>query len=846
MSEDKFTWRNAYAEIAKKIIDYRDRQTELIAILAKMTEDLKNVPIIKIDDREEQNGKPVRLKSIDPFTFFSNFNRNITNEHKSAIIRYTLSALGLNDISVPKDFLGIPTVDNNSSWFFAYKYDRKNNDIDNLWSLATAIINNEDESVEKKFNDCLTIKQVGVTYLTIGCFWLSPDKYLSLDVKNREYCRTQYNIEGPSPEKTKCNYNAYREFLTKIMEASPSVKFQEISHNAHLASLESKEPQTQQYWAGGCTWGKAHKSEEFIKNKYWQIGYKKGDRSSKGSRTAWDNYQKVKKGDLIAFHSIGGKYDLIIHFIGTVINKIEDDGKLILSPFKEDGLYKGKGPGMTKGNWLHGTLFPVTGATAIQTIFGININENNMNTSNETSLREPLATIKELLLEKNQIILQGAPGTGKTYISAAAAVAICNPAFNTYEDDETSRKKLMALYSQLVSEGQIAFTSFHQSMDYEEFIEGLRLEKDASCRVSTGTFKEISERALLAMISDKESHTALLSFSDAYAELLRRVKSNKLNKLELRGGKGHVEITEDVSKLNNIYLKHDKGIRQYTVSKDRLEKLFKTYSSKAEFDDIVNINDAFRKVIGGCNSSCYWAVLNYIHVLLIDHAKEIDYDNISIENLNSEEQQEVIRNYIETSQDKRVSKGTPKPYVLIIDEINRGNISKILGELITLLEPDKRIGGINELTATLPYSGSRFGVPKNLYIIGTMNTADRSLGYIDYAIRRRFAFFSMQANKNVIHYENGVKLFEQVHELIKKNIAQEFSVDDLMIGHSYFMCCNESKLERKWQYEIKPLLLEYLADGILQGIAKEKIDTLWNKTFSSTPNTSVTESSTVK
>ena len=160
-------------------------------------------------------------------------------------------------------------------------------------------------------------------------------------------------------------------------------------------------------------------------------------------------------------------------------------------------------------------------------------------------------------------------------------------------------------------------------------------------------------------------------------------------------------------------------------------------------------------------------------------------------------------------------------YVLIIDEINRGNVSRIFGELITLLEADKRLGGErlgeHPIKVTLPYSKESFGVPKNLYIIGTMNTTDRSVGNIDYAVRRRFAFATLESQRELVKEhstEQGVRLFDAVRKFIDKRKA-EMDFDDLMVGHSYFFVDSDEQLELRWQYEIKPLLNEYIKDGLL-------------------------------
>lgn len=156
-----------------------------------------------------------------------------------------------------------------------------------------------------------------------------------------------------------------------------------------------------------------------------------------------------------------------------------------------------------------------------------------------------------------------------------------------------------------------------------------------------------------------------------------------------------------------------------------------------------------------------------------------------------------------------------RPVVLIIDEINRGNISKILGELITLLESDKREGTENAISTILPYSGYEFSVPSNLYIIGTMNTTDRSTGAVDYAIRRRFAFVTLTADEKLLEadYPNSISLFRAVWHFIKQHTTETLDMDDLMIGHSYFMT---DDLPMAWEYEIRPLLVEYYKDGLLK------------------------------
>ena len=271
--------------------------------------------------------------------------------------------------------------------------------------------------------------------------------------------------------------------------------------------------------------------------------------------------------------------------------------------------------------------------------------------------------IINIIKQKKQIILQGATGTGKTYSSSEIAVKLIDG------NAPSDRAELMKRYKELVDKEQIFFTTFHQSMDYEEFVEGIKP-------------KAASDNKIIYKLKD-----------GIFKEACKSAENNKV--------------------------------------------------------------------------------------------------------------------------------------VLIIDEINRGNISKIFGELITLLEVDKRKDRENEIEVILPYSKEKFSVPDNLYIIGTMNTADRSIGYVDYALRRRFAFITIKSDKSAIekYYndnnnsdckDNAINLFEEIKDLIDKNINKEFEADDIMIGHSYFMAQNFEELQNKLEYEIKPLLLEYFKDGILK------------------------------
>ena len=393
--------------------------------------------------------------------------------------------------------------------------------------------------------------------------------------------------------------------------------------------------------------------------------------------------------------------------------------------------------------------------------------------------------IVNLLKKKKNIILQGAPGVGKTYTTAALALRICEETVK----DWNNHSDVMKRYEQLQKEGRIGFCTFHQSFDYEDFVEGIKPqiigEDDRMVyKVEDGIFKKLCKNATNPQ---KVKQTKTLEF--AFDDLLQDIIDGNVKKLKFKNGNTTTELS--VSTQQTIKWKTGNGdLDVNCVSKERLLKLCEIYDSKKKIEGMTNITESIRNVIGGCNTSYYWAVINYL------------FDKIG----NDEGQQKKTQNY-----------------VLIIDEINRGNVSKIFGELITLLEADKRIGGEHPIKVTLPYSKDEFGVPSNLYIIGTMNTTDRSVGNIDYAVRRRFAFVTLPSNRDIVSKTNPPKAFElyEAVETFIKNNKLEMDFDDLMVGHSYFLVKDDSELNLKWQYEIIPLLREYYKDGLL----KEEVET---------------------
>ena len=693
--------------------------------------------------------------------------------------------------------------------------------VENIKTLYGYLGNPDDAETYKWATGILKNGRIYVVEVIDSKLYFAPSRFVGYKKNTADKHRENHGDGNQTNDKLV-------EYYQKVQDERLDAAFQSVLEQYDLSSgdkkywipkdmtieqlLSSSETQQKQYWIGRVT------SDEYwdvaLSNNVWVTQQRYGHRKSSAVSGLLGCVRNVKAGDII-FLTYGSEiyaYGNVIECplasdqvsnLQRVIQKNRHDYNSGIVKFEDNNVFyedltKGCdnwGQRITVDQWHYysdrtnvstaGMRNEITMGVTTMSFIGIT---EKYGKKKVKELKEQfenkhmfISKTAKLLQSKHNIILQGAPGTGKTYNTAAIALA----ALDVTDVDLNDHKAVMKRYDSLLGD-QIFFTTFHQSLDYEDFVEGLKphVQTDADGHSIGVTYEPedgIFKRACNAVQTDQSKD--IVECIDDY---LQKIKGYQ-NKREI----------PTVTGRSSLYVWWKEG--NSTVS----SRSTNSTSSRGEeyTTSPLNIEKIKLQALGkGCENN--WQ----------------SYAQAFIE--------AVKREYHAT---------TDKPVVLIIDEINRGNVSKIFGELITLLESDKRSNGNHPIKVMLPYTKGEFGVPSNLYIIGTMNTTDRSTGTLDYALRRRFAFVTLKSQDSVIkkYYSDAgndelgsvaVALFDDIKKFIEnpKHLCGDMSIDDLMVGHSYFMAESEEELQDKVEFEILPLINEYINDGILNVKNEEK------------------------
>ncbi len=442
-------------------------------------------------------------------------------------------------------------------------------------------------------------------------------------------------------------------------------------------------------------------------------------------------------------------------------------------------------------------------------------------------------TARQIQSTPTNLILYGPPGTGKTFATAREAVALCDGVVPASEEAMRHR------YAELVTAGQVRFVTFHQSYAYEDFVEGLRPSTGETegegasgagfqLKPEPGVFRELARIAEQAMQTAEAGEPFDLTGRDVFKMSLGRAGSEDHifqaaidGNYVVLGWGGEIDWTpyDSYEAVHARWNQDHPGtngndanivqMARFRVNMKEGDVVVISYGN-SRYRAIGEITGPYEYVPGDEKDYYHRRRVRWLYIpkepLSVDF-----YDRpFTMRSCYRLVEQYLNREALALNLPGSGSAETtrPKQFVMICDEINRANISKVFGELITLIEPDKRIGADYELRVTLPYSKHSFGVPSNLHIIGTMNTADRSIALLDTALRRRFDFREMMPDTSILPDVPEVDLKALLTRL---NERIEYLFDrEHQIGHAFFMGCKtRPDVDRVMRRKVLPLLAEY-------------------------------------
>lgn len=799
--DSKFTWVPLYEELAQSLLRYKEDRTELVEWIY---EDLGKVT--RADGQslvaylKQKDGS--KILDIDPFSVFAIFNRSTSWENRTELLTHFKKKFRLTS-TIPSDFNGIPTVDARQSFFFSWKSDNSKV-IHDLWQLFEKVISDHD--ISEAFDQVLENGMPKYS-LTMCLFWICPEKYLALDSRNRSYLES-FGFPNEFP---KFNYDEYSNLLTKVQKKInngdiPCSSFLELSLFAWKTATTSPNVWM---WSGGAETFlqdtlkvgssakglvdfKACDSKESLRKAYRAAA---GNTDVKIPNAYWDFMSRVKPNDIVVVFSSqkqsGSQFHLLYgwgRFTSECFYKNEDDNPLQRTvewnnPYLKRPVIDKKTKNSTFFHLIEGIE-----ADNIIRLLGIHSERLSSNIINPTHM--PQLKYKEyidLLKEAHNLVLTGAPGTGKTHMAQAIA------------------EEMGAVTK---------FVQFHPSYDYTDFVEGLRpIEKgdgQMGFERKDGVFKEFCREAIKNLIDSEKSIESLTKEMSWQEKLDRFVEDSIEDGTKFKTVNGSEFIISEIkSHAIVIHNEQNEKATQVTVNADEILELL---TNEVPLNIVRDIRNYFNRKFGTQPDSYAFVIAKAIRAM---------------------------RQKMPVVEANKIDR---KPFVFIIDEINRGEVSKIFGELFYAIDPGYR-GKNGHLVQTqyqnlVPETDTfakGFYVPENVYILATMNDIDRSVESMDFAMRRRFAWKEVTPTdtEDMLDTLSCAKEAKATMNRLNNAIAETDGLGSAyMIGPSYFLKLGENggNFFKLWKMNIEPLLKEYLrgfrkANEILDRFSKSYFNT---------------------
>ena len=811
----KFEWIDFYSEFATKLLLFKNDRKALIERINDVYTAI-NMQVPKLESGGD-------IIDIDPFTIFGLFNKGITNSNRIAIIRSIANVFGI-EAKVPNNFDGIPVLNNLKATFYAFKEDRKADDIDNIWNVfeaALRLADNDTEQNRKEFSkwyDLVHDQRCIRWNITMGLYWIRPYTYINLDSRNRWYISNVENMPAEFVDSIKkkinkvpnaTDYLFIKDACIKALEVG-SYEYKNYPELSYSAWIVSEQVNRQKAAANG----KKLSNAAFLR---WFKPLIQALRDLGGSGTPAEARAKIVENEQLSdeeVNAIRGKNN---------VNKFENEvafarSYLVNAGYIDKSIYgvwtlteAGKSVEMTDD--MASDIFKsgVAQAQNSREKKGAAIADDDVDTVHYWIYApgENSCMWEEFYSEGIMAIGWGEIGDLKTFDSKDAMKSKMKETF----DASLSYKNAAHATWQFVNDmkiGDIVFVKkgMHQlvgrgvvSSDYE--YDADRNDKYGNIRKVNWTHKGEWPHPGQAVM---KTLTDITSYTD-YVEKLNALFEDE-----------SAEDVEEVSKNYPVY-----------TEDDFLDEVFMT---EEEYSKLVGILKAKKNVIlqGAPGVGKTFAAKRLAYSVM--GVKDIDRV-MMVQFHQSYSYEDFIMGFRPSTTGFELKKGafynfckkaeidSDNDYFFIIDEINRGNLSKIFGELFMLIENDKR--GIE---LQLLYSDEKFAVPANVYIIGMMNTADRSLAMLDYALRRRFAFFEIKPGfetdgfreyRMSLDNDKFNKLINCVENLNSVIASDESLGEGFCIGHSYFCNLEVDKIDNEClygdvEYELIPLLKEYWFD----------------------------------
>jgi 5-methylcytosine-specific restriction enzyme B len=830
----QFTWIPIYHEIAEKLLPFQNNHSGLLEIVNKIK--AQDLPVFSLDDKDKGDIK-VPLTSIDPFTFFAIWNRGIRDQNRKDIIAVIQQALGIQE-RLPDDFSGIPVVNNQQTWFFTYKKDRSPDDIPLLWQIFREAMSNKIKP--ETFSSVLNIRCVRYN-LTMGLFWIDPYNYLNLDGINRAYLLTKsIEIDDLSDYPQYCKY-------MEITKAAFKKPFYEISYEAWLQSKNTDEIRelnenpvdectSNRYWlfAPGRN---AEFWEEFYSAGIMAIGwdylgdlknFSNKEEIAEAIRRHDNDPDSSKKNNATSCYSFSNEMqtgDYVFAKVGR--NRIVGMGNITSDYYfdeaREEYKHVRKVDWKIKGKWEvsddnHFALKTLTDITRYTKF----VNYLNALLGNKPNIA---LSNKENVAANNFWWLNANPKHWNFSNLEIGDVQL----FTAYNKDNNKRQ-IFKYYSE-AKPGDIVIG--YVASPVKQVI--------AQCIVTKGLHNSPEGPA----IEIKKTHAFKIGLG--LSELKPEVLLEKCEPVIHNQGTLFSLTEEEFSVIRSMI---DERNEEAPLSKpapylinDALSDLFMSEKDLGTMLSLLKYKKNL--VLQGPPGVGKTYVAERLGHLLMGNQDDSRIETIQFHQSYSYEDfiqgirpntrgQFILKDGLFYRFCKRAALANKDiPYVFIIDEINRGNLSKVFGELMMLIEHDKR--GQLILLANSEDSNDSFSIPANVYIIGTMNTADRSLAMVDYALRRRFCFFDIKPAFDTEYGKNAfVSYLQKIgasSELASKIVLRITALNARIredskqlgpgyeIGHSYFCTKPQVAYDETWyrsiiEFEIAPLLREYWFDNI--------------------------------